>query len=438
MSAPEKRLRFKTKIAYGFGNFGLQAVDMALRLYLLKFYVDDLGLDPFWAGSASAIALVWDAFTDPWMGRISDALGKRRVFFLPGGLTVSILIAVLFFGPNSQSQTYLFLFLFGNYLLLNTAMTIIDIPYHAMGGEISDDTNERASAYAWRLVFANLGSFAALAIPLFYSEQTTSQRYQWVGIWIGLMVFVSAFILRIGTSDRRDLRSQGDLKKIPLNPFSSFKVVFRNRSFFYLVICYSVAMIGLAINTAVALFYYEYRLRLKMEQTQQIIIVFMLVLILGLAFWVWVAKRYGKRIPLALGIGLMGIGGSILYPLFQPGNMTGPLIFAGVAGVLAGSVVLLDAWLADIIQVDEGGEDSQAGVIFGFWRLASKVVRAGALFAVGFCLDWIGFTPGQTQTLETEWALALFYGPGVNFLFIVAALLVLCLPIRSLQRESKH
>ncbi len=413
----------KEKLSYAFGQFGLQAIDIALRLYLLAFYVDELGLSPFLAGLAAGLAVAWDAVTDPWMGSFSDKQGRRRFWFLPGGVLSAIFVTLIFSGFSFESQALLFAVLLMNYMLLNTALTIFDIPYHAMGAEISTSTEERTSIFAWRLVFSNLGAFVPLALPVLLADWSASARYTGLGVGVGLAVLTSSLVAMSGTRERA---RPNPLIKIRLNPFASAKEIFKNRLVLSLMIAYVVANIGLAVNSAIAVFYYEHFLKLSVSETQYVIMTFMFVLILALPLWVKMAQIFDKRLPLFWGILLLGLSGALVYPLFPERQLFGPLVYAVFAGVLAGSILLLDAWLVDLLEYDEArfGE-SRTGAIYGFWRLSAKLTRAVSLFLVGSVLQAIGFVADQSQTAEVEQRLGWFFGPGVNLFFVLGAFLVL-------------
>ena len=92
-----------TRIGYSVAETGINAVETLLRLYLLIFYTDAVGLAPGWAGLAVALGLCWDAVTDPLMGYLSDRwyshLGGRRPFLLLGGLLLAISVYLLFSPP---------------------------------------------------------------------------------------------------------------------------------------------------------------------------------------------------------------------------------------------------------------------------------------------------------------------------------------------------
>ncbi|MFO7725216.1 MAG: MFS transporter, partial [Oceanipulchritudo sp.] len=53
------------KAGYGSAEFGLAGGELLLQLYLLEYYIRRVGLSPLLAGVALAVAILWDAVTDP-------------------------------------------------------------------------------------------------------------------------------------------------------------------------------------------------------------------------------------------------------------------------------------------------------------------------------------------------------------------------------------
>ena len=60
------------QLGYGTADLGIAAVESIVQLYLLKFYSEVVGLSAAWVGIALAVAMIWDAISDPLMGGISD------------------------------------------------------------------------------------------------------------------------------------------------------------------------------------------------------------------------------------------------------------------------------------------------------------------------------------------------------------------------------
>ena len=58
-------LSHRLKLGYGAADFGLAAVESMVQIYLFKFYNVVVGLPALYTGLALALAIVWDAVSDP-------------------------------------------------------------------------------------------------------------------------------------------------------------------------------------------------------------------------------------------------------------------------------------------------------------------------------------------------------------------------------------
>ncbi|MEY4632494.1 MAG: hypothetical protein RIQ81_2614 [Pseudomonadota bacterium] len=435
------------KAGYGIAETGITASEVLIRLYLLIFYTDIVGLEPRLAGYAAALAIVWDAITDPLMGMISDhtrsRFGRRRPYIAAGAVFLGASLVLLFNPPQLDTQTGKFLFLLGSYMLLNTAMTVISIPHAALGSELTPDRNQVTEIYAWRLVSGNIGAILGTVVPGIILVQlgdgsATAKASAHVAAagFIGVIIVVTAAICFLAT--------RGADKPGPDHASASFNIkepkadhkrkgylggiksLLRNKPFITLFAAYLIATVGVNINSSFAFYYYKYRLQLGEADTQKIIAFFMVVFTIGLIGWITVANRFGKKWPLFAGTAGLGIMTATGYPLFQPGSLAGPAIAGILGGIFVGSILLLDAWLVDVVDYDEVKYGSnRAGLYFGIWKMGAKAARALAVAFSGIILSAIGFQPNTTQTDEVSWRIALVFGPGVAFFFIAGALLSL-------------
>jgi GPH family glycoside/pentoside/hexuronide:cation symporter len=193
-----------------------------------------------------------------------------------------------------------------------------------------------------------------------------------------------------------------------------------------------VGSVGLALNSSLALFYYEHRLELsEREVFFWVLLPFALVIALSIGGWVLLARRIGKRLTAFAGVMLLGLGTSIVYPLMPPGELVGPVLWGIVGGLLVGSVFLLDATVADVVDFDEAvSGEHREGLYFGVWRMGSKIARAAGLALTGILLDVIGFVGGATvQTEAASFGLAIAFGPFVGSTFVLAAIVWFCVPL---------
>jgi len=251
-------------------------------------------------------------------------------------------------------------------------------------------------------------------------------------VWLAAAAAISGLIAMLATRGH-DAPVTAASRRLSVGAIKeSMTAVARSAAFRPLVAAYLVGSIGLTLNSSLALFYYEHRLQLaEREVFLWILLPFALIIALSIGGWVLASKRIGRRRTAFGGVFLLGLGTAVVYPLFPPGSLIGPVAWGLVGGLLVGSVFLFDATVADVVDVDEAlGGVHREGVFFGVWRMASKLARALGLAITGWLLDVVGFAPGAAeQTDAARWGLALAFGPGVGVFFMLGALLWLCVPL---------
>ncbi|TGL44763.1 MFS transporter [Leptospira perdikensis] len=442
----QTKLKLPIKMGYGLAETGITAVQLFTQIYLLKYYTEIVGLNSSLAGIALSISVFWDAVSDPLMGRISDHThtkwGRRRPYILLGGILLSLAVLLLFSPPPLASQLGKFVYLLTVYLFVNTAMTIISVPHIALGGELSFERNERTSVFGWRLFFSNIGMLIGMIVPAAIlqslGDESTKENIitsrTLAGEIVSMVILVSSVITFFVTRGKDNTRNHTE-QKIPF--FAAFSSILKNKMFLILLFAFIIATIGRTFNSAIALYYYEYRLGLKESIVViNILLPFFLILILSIGFWVWISKKVGKKIPAFLGVFGLGVLTVIAYPLFPYGELRPPLIVAFVGGICAGSILIMDSILTDVVDYDEfkTGEKRE-GLYFGIWKMGVKFSQAFGIALTGFLLDAIGFQNGApTQSADVGFRLAMIFGPGVGFFFILGSILFLFFPLS----DEKH
>ncbi|MCF7928871.1 MAG: glycoside-pentoside-hexuronide (GPH):cation symporter [Spirochaetales bacterium] len=439
----KKQVGLGIKIGYGTSELGTTSVEVLLRLYLLIVYTDIVGLRPALAGYAVALAVIWDAVTDPLMGFLSDATrtrwGRRRPYILIGGLLLAGSLLLLFEVPELSGQTAKFLYLLLIYILVNTGMTIITVPQAALGREITFDRDERTEVYGWRLLFGNFGFLAGTVLPgillasLGNNAGAAAQgtAYARAAELVAGVVVLTALITFFSTRGvdlvGKEKRPSAAGRKKLLRFLAS---VMSNKVFLPLVLSYFVFTIGLSINSATALYYYRYGLLLGEQNTQLVLSVFILVFSFSLFLWVLISRKLGKKWPAFWAALFLGILSALTYPFLPPGEVFPIMVVAVSGGVLVGAIVLLESLVADTVDYDElkTGRNRE-GIYFGFWKLSNKFARAIAIAVAGNLLDWIGYVPNQLQTPEVSFSLSIIFGPVVGGFWILAALIFLFMPL---------
>lgn len=429
----------------------MSAAEVLLQLYLLEFYTRVVGLDPLWAGAALALAVLWDAATDPAMGTISDHTrtrwGKRRPYMFAGAGSLALSIMLIFHPPDLATQSGKFAFLLLSYVLVNTSMTLIAAPHAALGGEMSFDASERTEIFGWRLLFRNGGFLLGALLPGILlasmnanetaggetaSREIATRYIAAVTAVGGLVTCVATRHLDNGSRFLERSYARGVGAKLR-GFFRGLRYVVTNPVFAPLLWAFAIAQIGRTLNASLALYYYK--IRLELPETAVVLYIlggFMASISASIVFWVLISRRFGKKWPAFSGALALGILTVVAYPLFPPGNLWLPLLVAsGFCGFLAGAIVLFDSLVADIVDHDElQTGDHREGLYFGCWTMATKAARALGLAITGGLLHWIGYEEGAAaQAPEVGPRIALVFGPAVGVCFIAAALVFCLMPL---------
>ena len=167
-----KALSISTKFAYGVGQVAEGIKSRGFDIIVFFYFTQVLGLRGSLAGTAVAIALIFDAISDPVVGHLSDhwrsRLGRRHPFMYASAPPLGIAWLMLFFPPDGLGQTGLFGWLLCFAVLVRAALTLYHVPHMALGAELSDDYVERTSVVQWRTLLGMTGSLGVIGFSVYY------------------------------------------------------------------------------------------------------------------------------------------------------------------------------------------------------------------------------------------------------------------------------
>lgn len=153
------------KIGYGFGDMASSMFWKIFSYYLPFFYANIYGMNLLDIGVLLLVTRIWDAVSDPMMGIVADRTktrwGKYRPYLLWIALPFSIAGILLFTTPEWSYGAKL-VWAYTTYILMMTVYTSINVPYGAMLGVMTDDSQEKTVYSSFRMFFAYGGSFIAL------------------------------------------------------------------------------------------------------------------------------------------------------------------------------------------------------------------------------------------------------------------------------------
>ena len=152
----------RTKLAFGIGASGEAGTLWMFNALTFFFYNQVLGIPPDLAGYAVAIAIVFDAITDPVMGSISDRFrskyGRRHPFMFAAPGPILIALFFIFNPPDSVNTDFqLFAWYTVFTIFLRVSLTLFTVPHLALGAELSDDYDERSKVMSYNTLFGYVG-----------------------------------------------------------------------------------------------------------------------------------------------------------------------------------------------------------------------------------------------------------------------------------------
>lgn len=186
------------KVGYGLGDMSSSMFWKIFSYYLPFFYSNIFGLSLVDAGVLVLITRIWDAVSDPMMGVIADRTHTRWGKYRPYLLWVApffSLAGVLLFTTPDWSYAGKLIWAYVTYILMMTVYTAINVPYGAMLGVITDDSNEKTVFSSFRMFFAYGGSFIALASWEPLCGWFRAQGYDLQGSWQYAMMVIAAACL---------------------------------------------------------------------------------------------------------------------------------------------------------------------------------------------------------------------------------------------------
>lgn len=410
------------KILYGLFELPLAAIDVFLRLYLFIHFTEVVGLPPWMSAVALLLSLVADSAFAPWIGVKSDAwffYGRGR---WPWALTGALIAGVSFIGlfqiPSGTDPGLAFAGLILLLLSLNAGLTLVNVSYHALLGDLQDQ--ESWTTYlGWRSAFAILGYLIGLAVPGFFialQDPVAFRQSAWILTILLFFLGVFASFSRPAFRPTRRQTINPDHAALTAGDF------FRRRAMPPMPPgtpswLFAVAILNVAVTFAasLALPYYKVTLRLDEALTQNILLAGIAGAIVSIPLWLGLAR---KTLPRSLFVvsALPWAAFTAVLPLIL--NLSGsPIVLLLLSGVIGGSfmgsVILWErGWIDRALR-----EGTGLGAAYGLWRMTSRISKAFGTAAAGIALSWAGIQ-GFDPRIDDR--LALMYGPGIGILILLA------------------
>ena len=425
----EKKMASKLAvICYGFGDLASQFVWTFVGSYLTIYYTDIVDLAPAIVSVIMMGARIWDAINDPMMGAIAERtrskFGRFRPYIAFGCPFLVIFAVLTFTNPFGGGSAAGAIWAAVTYIIAGMLYTLVNIPYAALSGVMTEDANQRNKINTSRNIGMNLGMVIVNALSaglaLRFSgegaEVANGHGYMMTAL-IYAIISIPLFLIVFATAKE---------KVQPMHGTQAFSFkdtvnnLVRNKYLMIITLIMLLQMTAFMGRIAVTSYYVIYCLG-SFTMIALIMTIPSLGGIIGSFFVPFFAKRFGKRAVLMGSMLIQAVGLLVIY--FAPfDNVTMVLVGCWIFGLFNVGFPMTLSMVADSVDYMELKTGIRTdGTAYATYGLATKVGNAiggsiGVLLLAAF-----GYVANAEQTVEAMNGINIVVNLIPAILFILGA-----------------
>ncbi len=401
-------------------------------------YTQHFGVKLAELASIILICRVFDAFTDPAIGFLSDRTrarlpGGRKALVVFGSIVSIVAVYFLFIPRGAGTANYFFVW----FLLCYLGWTIIEIPHLSWGSELSHDYEDHSTIFTYRAFFYYLGYVAFLALPFLpiFEEEGYTPDTLVAAFWIVAVLFpITVFGATKFCPQGENLAAQGGAGVL-----HAFRAIRWNKPLRIFALAFMAIGLGIGMQTGVAFLYITSFLGLAKEAPIIFVVSFPFA-ILGLPIWLKISKSVGKHYGMTAGT-LLTAGAFLCLAVMRPGEGIFWYFFALNAFIhlmQSSWISIGPSMLGDIIDYDQSvtGKDNSA-TYYAFFTFIRKTFE-GIGGGIGlYIAAYYGFEPSALVINEDViFGMQLVMGYLPALIFLVAAVASFKSPITAIRHRE--
>lgn len=435
------KLLLKEKIAYACGDVASNFYWRVIDVFLFIFYTDIFGISAAAVGTLMLVTRLIDAISDPLMGALADRtktrFGKFRPYLLRGIIPIAAAGVLTFTVPDLSDNNKL-VWAYGTYIFMMLAYTFINVPYGALLGVITNDTQQRTTLTSFRFIGAfSGGSLVAYLTPELV--QYLGQGNEALGwqLTMGLYGCIAAVLFIITFYGTQERISPPPEQNTPV--MQDIKDLGKNKPWLVLFALALIIMITISLRASSGTFYFKYYVQ-RPDLIGSFAMVYMIALAVGAASTPLLTRFFDKRRLLVILMSIVSVL-SVLFYLVPSNNITLMFTLQIMIGLALGpKSPLVFSMYADTADFSEWQTGRRAtAMIFSAAAFAQKLGGAIAGATIGWLLASLGYVANQVQTGSSEQGIVLLLTiiPGVFAALAVPLILLYPLDDKTLQNVQK-
>jgi glycoside/pentoside/hexuronide:cation symporter, GPH family len=409
-----ERIPLREKIAYALGGKAEYVVNsLALGSLVMPVLNIGYGLSPALIGVVLVVFRLWDAFTDPVMGNLSDNTrsrwGRRRPYIFSGALVCGLLLPFLYLADRSWSHTTIAIYFGIIGVLTYTAFTVWSMPYQSLGMELTRDYDERTRLQAWcSFVGIPVGLLGAWNFAFvsgdWFQDAATGEPDLVAGSCAATLIYAAVFVVMglmpaLFVKERFKQEKTVDGRRPAPEPLlASIKQTLRTGPLWALTGVVFFNLLGLSSISSLGYYLNIYYVNAGAIQDASIIegwkqTGMVLLSLASVPFWTWFCARTDKKTALYVVLAATFVGHSLNYFCLDPRNPWLQLIPALFYSAISGSIwMIVPAMRMDVADYDElrsGRRREGSLASISSWGVKMSITLSTGLG--GFVLAHTGF-----------------------------------------------
>lgn len=370
--------------------FPLQAIAMAVSVYLPQHYARSLGMDLAAVGAAFALVRLIDLPFDPLLGLAMDRTrtrwGRYRVWLLLGGPVTMAAIYMLFMAGKGIGVPYVMAWLLVMYL----GTSMVTLAHSAWAAALAPSYNARSH------MFGVIGAMGVAGMTLVFVTPLVATAMGGAGMGVAEMgwFILAAIPLAIGAAVMRTPEQVADAPPGQTVRVRDYLELVLHPSMGRIVLAMLLFSLGTAWEGALFLFYFTDGRGFSVSEASLLLIAALGVGLLGAPALGQLSMKWSKHrtVLLAAAAYALALGSLLLVPREAKLLACVPVICTGF--LYAGFHVLLRSMTADVadqIRLEQRRE--RAALLFALITLAPKLAAAVAIGLTFNLMARVGYDP---------------------------------------------
>ncbi|ALS99907.1 MFS transporter [Lacimicrobium alkaliphilum] len=397
-------LPLREKLGYAMGDVASNFYWRVFDVFLFIFYTDVFGLPAAAVGTMMLVTRLIDAISDPLMGALADRtrtrFGKFRPYLLWGILPLAAAGVLTFTVPDLDGEGKL-IWAYCTYIFMMLAYTFINVPYGALLGVITSDSQQRTTLTSFRFIGAfSGGTLVAWLTPelvIRLGQGNEALGWQLTMACYGLTALV-LFSISFATTRERIQPPPQQRTSIT----QDVRDLCANKPWLVLFVLAMTIMVTISLRASAGTFYFKYYVG-REDLIGLFTGLYMVSLALGAALTPLMTRFVDKR---TLLMGLMALVAilSALFFLLSPEQITLMFVLQFAIGLALGpKSPLVFSMYADTADYSQWRTGRRAtAMIFSAATFSQKIGGALAGATIGWLLGALGYTANVVQSSESS------------------------------------